>query len=377
MRARFKGPSGTGTIELADDATVQAVFDDIKAKASINHFTIKYGPPMAMKTLDISSRDQPAKSLGLHGETLTIVPDEPRSASSTFSPAGGTATTVPARKPPRPSGARSGDIAGEISVPWPELLRVMPSDNSCLFTAFGGALPQQIPAQQLRRMMANYISEHPEVYSEAVLGCSPAEYRRTIQDPDRWGGGIELSILSSIFDIQICTYDVQSTFQLTLSKTQNLINFGEMKRDRCVLVYSGIHYDRIAFSYSDFPHDGTSLPPDMDRTLWPTDDAEILHRTQKLVEKLHAAHYYTDTEGLILKCDAPGCDWIGSGQLEGRKHAELTGHIELSEITDSEADSVLRRCDAPRCYFIGQGDRAVRRHRDDTGHERYSVIPDC
>lgn len=57
--------------------------------------------------------------------------------------------------------------------------------------------------------MADYIIEHSDVYSEAVLGSLPAQYCRSIQDPDRWGGGIELSILSSIFDIQICTYDVQ------------------------------------------------------------------------------------------------------------------------------------------------------------------------
>ena len=87
----------------------------------------------------------------------------------------------------------------------------MPSDNSCLFTAFGGALPQQIPAQRLRKMMADYISEHTDVYSEAVLGSPPSHYCRSIQDPDRWGGGIELSILSAIFDVQICTFDVQVT----------------------------------------------------------------------------------------------------------------------------------------------------------------------
>lgn len=85
----------------------------------------------------------------------------------------------------------------------------MPSDNSCLFTAFGGALQNQLSAQNLRRMMADYILQHPEEYSEAVLGSPPSQYCRSIQDPDRWGGGIELSILSSIFDIQICTFDVQ------------------------------------------------------------------------------------------------------------------------------------------------------------------------
>lgn len=85
----------------------------------------------------------------------------------------------------------------------------MPSDNSCLFTAFGGALPQQIAPLQLRKMMADYIRQHLDVYSEAILGISPERYCQSIVDPDRWGGGIELSILSSIFDIKICTYDVQ------------------------------------------------------------------------------------------------------------------------------------------------------------------------
>ena len=85
----------------------------------------------------------------------------------------------------------------------------MPSDNSCLFTAFGGALQDQITAPQLRRMMADYIREHPQQFTEAVLEAKPEQYCQKIQDPDRWGGGIELSILSTLFNIQICTYDVQ------------------------------------------------------------------------------------------------------------------------------------------------------------------------
>ena len=102
----------------------------------------------------------------------------------------------------------------------------------------------------------------------------------------------------------------------------------------------------------------------------------MLEKTQELVRKLNAAHYYTDTEGLVLKCDVPGCEWVGSGQLEGRKHAEQTGHIELSEIKDVEGDNVLQRCDESGCDFIGQGDRAFRQHRSDTGHQRSSIIPD-
>ncbi|KAH7122848.1 hypothetical protein EDB81DRAFT_221171 [Dactylonectria macrodidyma] len=355
MRARYKGPAGTGIIEAPDSATVQDIVEELRARTGIDRFIIKYGPPMAMRTLDLGQGGEIARSIGLHGETLTIVPEEAPPV-----PVAAQARTQPSEKP------------DDTNVPWPGregtlLLRVMPSDNSCLFTAFGGALPKQIPAQQLRAMMADYITQHPDVYSEAVLGSPVSQYCRSIQDPDRWGGGIELSILSAIFDIQICTFDVQA---------QNLINFGEDKRDRCVLVYSGIHYDRVAFSYSDSPYNTTTLPPEMDRTVWPTDDDEVLQKTEELVRKLNAAHYYTDTEGLVLRCDVPGCDWIGSGQLEGRKHAEQTGHVDLSEIQDIEGDSVLRSCDTPGCDFIGQGDRAIRQHSTDTGHERSSVIPD-
>ncbi len=159
-------------------------------------------------------------------------------------------------------------------------------------------------------------------------------------------------------------------------QAQNLMNFGENKRDKCILVYSGIHYDRIAFTYSEFPHNVATLPPEMDRTLWPAEDEEVLGKARELVGKLNAAHYYTDTEGLILKCDVPGCDWIGSGQAEGRKHAEQTGHVELSEIRDTQEENVLRRCNSPGCDFIGQGDIQIRRHAVDTGHEHFSVIPD-
>ncbi|KHO01123.1 Ovarian tumor, otubain [Metarhizium album ARSEF 1941] len=268
MRTRYKSPSGTGILEIDDGATIQMVFDALKAETRIENFSIKYGPPNGMKTIKLEHKDLVARDFRLHGETLTIVPIQSKVdlASSGYAPHrsddgkhAGTAIIA-------------NTSSGDVVIPWPEregslLLRVMPSDNSCLFTAFGGALLKQIPAEKLRQMMAECITEHPDVYTEAILGCSPTDYCHGIKDPDRWGGGIELSILSTIFDIQICTFDVQG---------QNLMTFGEGKQDRCILVYSGIHYDRVAFSYSDFPHNVASLPPEMDRSIWPTDDSEVL-----------------------------------------------------------------------------------------------------
>ncbi|KAM3498668.1 hypothetical protein MY10362_008027 [Beauveria mimosiformis] len=378
MKVRYKWPGGTGIITLGDDATLGDVVQELASKTSLSNFGIKFGPPTAMKTLDMSGLDQLAKKLGLHGETLTIVPYETHS-SPTKQFAGEAGILEPEIH------RRQTMVPQDFHVPWEvrdgtlresemhkwypttgtdkTVLRVMPSDNSCLFTAFGGALPQQVLPSKLRQMMSDYIQEHVDVYSEAILGVPPDQYCRSIVDPDRWGGGIELSILSSIFDIKIWTFD-------------NPISFGEGKRDQCILVYSGVHYDRIAFSYSEYPHTDPMLPIEMDRTVWPIEDEEVLIKAQELVGKLHGTHYYTNMDGLVLKCDIADCAWIGSGQAEGQRHAAETGHAQLSEIVDKQTDAVLRKCNIRGCDFMGQGDVAARRHSQDTGHEFYSVIED-
>ena len=95
----------------------------------------------------------------------------------------------------------------------------MPSDNSCLFTAFGGALETPIPAARLRTMVAEYITAHPDEYPEVVLAMPPEKYCRNIQGKDHWGGAIELGIFSSMFDIEICAFDVKVCAQETLDKS--------------------------------------------------------------------------------------------------------------------------------------------------------------
>lgn len=112
MRARYKGPAGTGIIEIGDNATVKALFDDLRSKTGIGSFTLKYGPPMAMKTLDLGRANEIARLLGLHGETLTIVPDEARPVSPQTS-------STSQNRPPLPT-PKSNDGAEEANVPWPE-----------------------------------------------------------------------------------------------------------------------------------------------------------------------------------------------------------------------------------------------------------------
>ena len=47
-----------------------------------------------------------------------------------------------------------------------------------------------------RRVIAEAVKKDPEQYNEAFLGKSNAEYQRWILDSQKWGGAIELSILS-------------------------------------------------------------------------------------------------------------------------------------------------------------------------------------
>ncbi|CEJ82853.1 hypothetical protein VHEMI02899 [[Torrubiella] hemipterigena] len=323
MRVKYKNEQVSGILQVPDGSTIGFLFEKLKPLVGNDDFIIKYGLPTAMKSIEKKQKDQLVESFKLNGETLTIV-----SVEKTRNTEEDTTGHRPMRRAQTTGGSSSE--TGESCIAWPEregtlVLRVMPSDNSCLFTAFGGALPEQIPPQRLRQMMADYIQSNPDIYTDAVLGNPPSRYCERILNPDAWGGGIELSILSTIFNLQICTFDVQ---------TKNNIIFGENNSQRCILVYSGIHYDRIAFSYSDYPHKYANLPPELDRALWPADDADVLNKASSLVEILHQTHYYTDFQSLVLKCNIPGCNWIGAGQREGQKHADETGHTSLSEIED-------------------------------------------
>jgi hypothetical protein len=120
MRARYKGPSGTGVLQLPDDATVQNVLDEIRTKTGISRFVLKHGPPMAMKTIELKDSNISAVSLGLHGETLTVVPDEasPDTASANLiAPASNSQSNS---NRPRNSGSQASGKPEDINVPWPE-----------------------------------------------------------------------------------------------------------------------------------------------------------------------------------------------------------------------------------------------------------------
>ena len=204
----------------------------------------------------------------------------------------------------------------------------MPDDNSCLFTAVGGALrglqpsPEGYTPERLRRIIVDHIRDNPEKYSEAILGSSPERYCARMLRPDSWGGAIELGIISETFGLEICSVDV---------RTNNIFKFGEGQYDlRCVIIYSDIHYDRVA---EVFVEDQEEV--EFDVTRWAVDSSDhVLQHTKEMCRKLKEEHhYYTDTSGFVVMCN--DCGWIGQGQKALAEHSLETGHANISEIQDT------------------------------------------
>ncbi|KAK3689970.1 hypothetical protein B0T22DRAFT_183049 [Podospora appendiculata] len=302
IQMRLRTPDGQARLEIDDLATLKDLIQLIENKTALKSFTLKYGYPL--RNLDTSpeaQRTAVVKDLQLRGETIVVAPIEsPKPTPEPFTP--------------------KGIEPDETSLEWPEkggfiILRVMPDDNSCMFTAFGGAIGLENPSQILRQQVAEYILEHPDKYNKAILGDEPTTYTARMKRMDTWGGAIELSILSDIYSIEISSIDVKSL---------RVDRFGEGKDNRVIILYSGIHYDRIAFCMD------LSYPVEVDVTKWQTDDDEVLVKARQLAQQLQKVHYYTDTTDFVIKCEI--CNWIGQGTRDASKHERETKHSQFGEM---------------------------------------------
>lgn len=195
------------------------------------------------------------------------------------------------------------------------VLRIMPDDNSCLFRAISNAvMPGMDAMNELRSVIAQTIQANPDTYSKVVLdNKDPDDYCRWIQTEDAWGGQIELDVLSKQFDLEICSIDVQS---LRVDK------YNEGMPTRCIVVYSGIHYDTIALAPFD-------MPPEEDIKIFESTEDSILLSAVSLCQKLQDKHYYTDTAAFKIKCN--DCGTLCVGEAGATEHAAFTGHYNFGE----------------------------------------------
>ncbi|KAL8936854.1 MAG: hypothetical protein Q9211_003987 [Gyalolechia sp. 1 TL-2023] len=376
MRVRIRGPSGQSSLTLTGEATVGDLKKYIIDHTSISNFDLKYGyppKPLVLDDFDQASklRELPVK---LDGEQLLIsnkhigspatvsqqeqkpqnrgatqhsklssgnqplgnIPNTSATGSFSFSGVGEAPPpemlSTPPLQPRNPSQPLSlqrkpnptADDPPEVALPSHSakiVLRIMPDDNSCLFRAFGSAFFGIMDNMtELRAVIASHIYENKDEYSEVVLEKPPDDYCRWIQTEDAWGRAIELNVLSRQFGIEICSIDVQ---------TLRVDRFNEGMEKRCILVYSGIHYDTIALSPSDpYSVDGYAQPEE-DVKIFDAADDGILTAALQLCGELKKRHYYTDTAGFQVRCNVCGSTFVG--ERGATEHAGKTGHYDFGE----------------------------------------------
>jgi ubiquitin thioesterase OTU1 len=82
--------------------------------------------------------------------------------------------------------------------------KVVPADNSCLFTSIGFTLSGKIDTENgtfMRQVIAQTVNDEKHLYNEGILGRPNDEYCAWILQTDSWGGAIEVSILSNYYGI--------------------------------------------------------------------------------------------------------------------------------------------------------------------------------
>ncbi|KAF1929144.1 OTU-domain-containing protein [Didymella exigua CBS 183.55] len=324
IRIRLQAPNGQHTLQLDDKAAVSDLLSAIADKTDLPLYELKWNfPPQPLdpSLYGLSTALQDT-DLRLDGASIKVIGQATGDASENKEDGALDAST---RQSAAPLSLQRKETAlkdtPEVFVPdrnGTVVLRVMPDDNSCMFRALGSAvLTHTLDSMtELRCMVAQAIQRDPVLYNEAVLQRSPDEYCRWISHSDSWGGGIELSILSQEFDIEIASINVQDL---------RVDRFNEGRPRRCMLVYSGIHYDTIAF----VPAGSPTYSPEKDVKLFDAKDHVLLQAARELCGQLKKQKYYTDTQKFDVQCNK--CGWKGAGERGALQHAQETGHVDFGE----------------------------------------------
>ncbi|RPD66118.1 OTU-domain-containing protein [Lentinus tigrinus ALCF2SS1-7] len=335
---RLRHPKGVTTIQVDfTNATVQDLQQEIFAATEIapSQQELKAGYPPHPLTL---VPELPIDSLGLkQGEQLVVTQRAgaghqafQASRTSPFpapSPAAAMTglTASQARDSPVPMARPGVKGGGPDYVPTSNgylMHRIVPDDNSCLFSSIALIFEQDISkAQSIRKIVADAIRKDPIKWDEAILGRPREEYIQTILKPSAWGGAIELSILAQHYNTEIASIDVE-TGRIDRFTPPPEADSG----NRAIVIYSGIHYDATSVAPM------LDAPDDFHQTIMSKgteEEDEMLQAAKKLADALRAKRAYTNTATFDLKCQI--CGKGLKGEKEARAHASETGHVEFGE----------------------------------------------
>ncbi|KAM4702239.1 ubiquitin thioesterase OTU1 [Discoglossus pictus] len=303
LRLRCKTREGTQLLQgLTERSSVRELQDSIARLTGIQGLQqrVMVGfPPLSLDLSDEEAtlKDMPIKS----GDTLIVEEDKNKQKTE----------ALPASK----------QCINDRTEPTMPIIarRVVPADNSCLFTSVyyvvEGGVYDPVCAPEMRNLIAEIVASDPTSYCEAVLGKSNDEYCTWIRRDDTWGGAIEVSILSKFYQCEICVVDTQ---------TVRIDRFGEDAgfTKRVMLIYDGIHYDPLQRQFSD-----PDMPP---MTIFSTSDDGALVQALELADDARKKRQFTDVNRFALRCMV--CQKGLNGQSAARDHAKETGHTNFGEV---------------------------------------------
>ncbi|KNC74708.1 hypothetical protein SARC_12751 [Sphaeroforma arctica JP610] len=304
--------SGTHTIsDLSGTSTISDLMNSLATIADCDKSLLKvmYSyPPKKLSTVD----DATLESIPItSGETFIVEQSQTEEEKNRTKFTTDSNTGYRTVRNDNLMSADTSNSSGEI------IRRVVPDDNSCLFSSIAkNLLRDSTQSGQLRSIVANAIVVDTTTYNEAMLGQSVDDYVRWIQNPDSWGGAIDISILAEFFHTEIVVCDTQ---------TLRMDRFGQEKNyaSRILIIYDGVHYDALAITpYMGAPHD-------QDITVFESSDDGILKKALQLTTSEHKRGKFTDLAGFTIRCS--DCQKGLKGQKDAQVHATSTGHTRFEE----------------------------------------------
>lgn len=189
--------------------------------------------------------------------------------------------------------------------------KAIPADNSCLFNSIGFLLRGSFNPIYYRTLVAEAIKKDPNTFTSDYLDMDPVEYVRWIQNPEKWGGEIEISILSDALGVEISVADIRSSTILT---------YGEGKgfQQRVYLLYDGIHYDAIVQEKKV----GAQAP--VETCTFTPDNQAVYAAVLSFVSELKRKKQFVNLSSGQLYCNI--CYQTFVGEKEAVSHAKQTGH---------------------------------------------------
>ena len=193
-------------------------------------------------------------------------------------------------------------------------------DNSCLFHAVAFAMAEfgvQDAPSRMRAAVADAVRSDPTQWNAATLGKEVSAYVAFILDPTKWGGQVELCLLSQMHKVELGCVDIQTG-------RVDMYGEGSGYTRRAWFLFSGIHFDCVVF-HTSTDSGGGGAPA---RVVSPRDD-NCEAQARALATSLRTQGAFTDQNTMRLVCKV--CGTIVTGDYEARLHAGTTGHKDFGQ----------------------------------------------